>query len=381
VNLTNKNLTVEYLNNIQEKTPFIIIDLRDVEEKYATLKAELPEIDIFYAVKCNPEQQILETLKKSGSNYEIASIGELHRLQSIDVKPAEIIYSNPVKPADHIEEAHKAGVFRFAFDNAEELEKLARYAPGASVYLRISVSNHGSLINLANKFGANREHAVPLLSLAKDLGLVPHGLAFHVGSQSESLELWDEAFDQSVEILKALEEKGMRLDMLNIGGGFPIRYNDKVPSIQEIAKRIRSNVEGLPYGLQLICEPGRYLVGEAGVIATTIIGKTTRHNIQWAYADVGRFQAFVEMFESNKLHYPIFTSIDQLQTSVPKSLYTVTGPSCDSYDTIERNVDLPTNLQIGDRLYFASAGAYTTVYGAPFNDFEVPKPYFLVGDD
>jgi ornithine decarboxylase len=147
--------------------------------------------------------------------------------------------------------------------------------------------------------------------------------------------------------------------------------------MSEIGKKISKNIKKLPYPVKLWCEPGRYLVGEAGVMVTTIIGKTTRHNNPWVFVDAGRFQAFVEMFESNSLQYPIFTSIDDIPSSKPKSLYTVTGPSCDSYDTISRDISLPTNLQVGDRVYFATAGAYTHVYGAPFNDFPVPKLKFI----
>jgi ornithine decarboxylase len=264
-------------------------------------------------------------------------------------------------------------VRHFSFDSAEELAKIAEYAPGSNVYLRMSVSNHGSLINLANKFGANKEHAALLISLADDMGLNADGISFHVGSQSENMQLWDQAFDDVIDVLKLLKKQGIELKTLNIGGGFPINYTEKVPTIKEVGRKINANVKKLPYKMELLCEPGRYLVGEAGVLSTTIIGKTTRLNQLWVFLDVGRFQFFVEMFESSSLKYPVFTSIDDQESAKPKSLYTITGPSCDSYDTIMRDVSLPTNLKIGDKVYFGSAGAYTHVYGSAFNDFPVPK--------
>lgn len=376
MNPVNKKLSNGNLNRLKHKTPFMVIDLDDVRQKYSNMRTHLPDFKISYAVKCNPEEQILQTLKKEGSSFEIASLGELERLIKIGVDPSTVINSNPVKPVEQIEAAYKLGVRHFAFDSPEELVKIAQVAPDARVYLRLSVSNHGSLINLANKFGANKSHAVHLLSLAEDIGLEAWGLAFHVGSQSESTQLWDQAFDDVIDVMDDLEKQGIKISCLNIGGGFPIQYTEKIPSLKEIGQKISKNLEKLPYKVQLWCEPGRYIVGEGGVIATTIIGKTTRYNKPWIFVDAGRFQAFVEMFESDSLQYPIFTSIDKKSGATPQSLYTVTGPSCDSYDTISRDVSLPTNLQVGDKVYFASTGAYTHVYGSPFNDFPVPKVFF-----
>jgi ornithine decarboxylase len=377
MNPTNKKLNSQRLNGLTQKTPYLVIDLSNIENKYKLLSDALPNFTIFYAVKCNPEQKILETLAKKGSSFEIASKGELERLEKIGVNPKDVIFSNPVKPIDHIETVYKQGLTRFAFDSPEELTKIAKYAPGSSVYLRLSVSNHGSLINLSNKFGANKSHAVQLLSLAEDLGLEPYGISFHVGSQAENEELWSRAFEDVFKAMNDLDTKGIRIKSLNIGGGFPVKYTEPATSIEKIGKQVAASLRNLPYDIDLFCEPGRYLVGEAGVIAGTIIGKTTRHNTPWLYVDVGRFQAFIEMFESSSLEYPIFTSIDGTDKANHKETYTITGPSCDSYDTISRDVRLPKHLDVGDVLYFATAGAYTHVYGAAFNDFPVPKVIYL----
>lgn len=375
--VVNPQLSSNFLNKIDHETPFIVVDLENVRQKYIELNSALPDVEIFYAVKSNPERKILETLKKTGSSFEIASIGELNRLIEIGVEPTKVIFSNPVKISSDIQEAHKKGVKYFAFDSPDELQKLKKNAPGCSVYLRISVSNHGSLISLASKFGCSISHARELMTIAQDFGLEPYGVAFHVGSQSENINLWDEAFDHVKKVINDLEISGIRIKSLNIGGGFPVRYVNKIPSIQEIAKKIQTNLKKLPYPLQIWCEPGRFLVAESSVIVSTVIGKASRHNTQWLHLDVGRFQAFIEMFESDSLNYPVYTSIDGQPSAVPMTPYTVTGPTCDSYDTISSEVMLPTNIQIGDRLYFASAGAYTVVYGAPFNDFKVPDPIFV----
>lgn len=373
MNPVNKKLHADYLAKIKQKTPYLVIDLDDIRSKYSTLMRNLPGFEVFYAVKCNPEPTILKTLQRSGSSFEVASVGELKRLIKIGVNPSKVIYSNPVKPTAHIKSAYNLGLNHFAFDSPEELKKIARVAPRSRVYLRVSVSNHGSLINLASKFGAEVSNAVALLSLAEDLGLDAYGIAFHIGSQSENSQLWDQAFDDAIVIMKNASRHGIRIKSLNIGGGFPVHYTERIPAISEIGQKITRNVSRLPYKVKLWCEPGRYLVGESGVIATTIIGTAVRQNVPWIYLDAGRFQAFVEMFESNSLQYPLFTSIDGQPGSKPRSLFTVTGPTCDSYDTISRNVSLPTNLQLGDKIYFSSAGAYTHVYGSSFNDFPVPK--------
>lgn len=373
MNPTNTSLSSTILSDVSVPTPYLIMDLDNIAQKYDDLKKNLPGVNIFYAVKCNPEEPILSILKKKGSHFEIVSLGELHRLIKLGVNPEEVIYSNPVKPIEHIKNTYDLGLRYYSYDSPEELEKIAQYAPGSKVYLRMSVSNHGSLINLSNKFGANKSHAVALLALAEDLGLDPYGLAFHIGSQSENLQLWDQAFEDVCDVLDELQKHNIKLSVLNIGGGFPVTYTEKVPSIEKIGKVIQKHLRTMPYTMDFWCEPGRFLVGEAGVIAGTVIGKATRLNKPWIYLDVGRFQAFVEMFESDSLEYPIFTSIDGKSASKPTSLYTVTGPSCDSYDTISRDVTLPTNLKVGDKVYFATAGAYTHVYGAAFNDFPVPK--------
>jgi ornithine decarboxylase len=260
------------------------------------------------------------------------------------------------------------GVRFFAFDSKEELEKIARYAPGSNVYLRLGVSNSGSQIKLSSKFGCNKSGAVNLMRMAKEHKLSPLGITFHVGSQAETLDVWGQAINDVADIMKDLQHHGIRLEFLNLGGGFPVSYGREVPHIKEIAKEINKAKKKLPYSLGVWCEPGRYLVAGAGTIRSHVIGRALRGKDHWLYLDTGRFQSFIELFESEDIRYPV--SCESKHSK--KMPFTLTGPTCDSYDTIMHNVLLSKDIEIGDTISFGMCGAYTHVYGAPFNDFPVP---------
>lgn len=375
---TNQNLTLEELNKIDAPTPFLVMDSKTIVDKYESLHAGLPDAKVHYAVKCNPDKNILMKLKSVGSHFEIASEKELNRLTEIGVDPADVIFSNPTKIPSHIANTYKQGLKRYAFDCVGEIKKLAKYAPGCEVYLRVSVSNRGSVVPLANKFGAHPNQAIDLLEMARDFGLRPIGFAFHVGSQAENIQAWDIAFEAMGSLYEQAKEHDFDLSILNIGGGYPVHYSMKVPTIQVITEHINKSVK--KYGLQdleLWSEPGRYLVGEAGVMATTVIGRAVRGNHEWLYLDVGRFNGLAELFESEELRYPVISSKDMMKsTEKLKKEFTLTGPSCDSFDTIFHDVPINAAIQEGDRLYLGTAGAYTSVYASEFNDFPMPKIIF-----
>ncbi len=368
-------LNARYLKGSVASTPLMVTDLDYIQRQFYGLKANLPNTKIYYAVKACPAKPILKRLYSTGCGFEIASIGELDRLTELDVEPRDVIFSNPVKIPSHIKQAYDKGVIFYAVDSTEEVDKLHEYAPHSKVYLRINVSNKGSLIKLSDKFGATIDSAVSILTYARKQGLEPIGIAFHVGSQAESLEVWDSAFSRTVKLMKELLKAGIKMKVVNIGGGFPVDHCQPIPSIEDIAARIRANVAKLPYEVDLWCEPGRYLVAESSVIVSSIIGKVRRGDQDWLFLDVGRFQAFVEMFESDSIQYPVTSSKDGPNAKLTN--YVLTGPTCDSCDTITHNALLPETLMIGDKVYFGSAGAYTVVYGAPFNDFQIPSQIFL----
>jgi ornithine decarboxylase len=366
------------LNAISEPTPFLICDLSVIERRHRELTALLPDVRIHYAVKCNPAPEILATVARLGSSFEIASIYELDMVRATGVPPASVLYSNTVKPPAHIAAAWAAGVFRFAFDSEDELRKLAVYAPGCSVYVRLAVEDDQSLFPLSSRFGTSVGEAFRLLNLARQLGLDPYGVTFHVGSQCSNPRAWERAIARCGTLLRRLEPVGIRLRMLDLGGGMPARYVDHVPPLAEIAAAIRRGVDALPYRPEfLVAEPGRVLVAESGVVAATVIGKGSRDGKRWVHLDVGGYNGLMEAIQTGgRWQFPLFTSrVDHFEA--PSVVATVTGPTCDSSDLLFHDVLVPATLAVGDRIYIGTAGAYTTSYASHFNGFPPPTPLFL----
>jgi ornithine decarboxylase len=286
-----------------------------------------------------------------------------------------VIFSNPVKLPAHIRAAARDGVWRFAFDSACELEKLATLAPGAAVYVRLATRHPGSLVPSEGKFGVGVDQAVDLLRRAGSLGLQPYGIAYHVGSQMTDPSAWADATRDSAAVLRRLAGHGIALRMLDVGGGFPARYTDPVPDLSEYGASIAQAAERhLPYPVQLCAEPGRALVAEAGVLVASVIGTAERGGTSWLHLDVGAFNGMMETLETgNRLLYPLADS----RAARDRQRYHVTGPSCDSQDTMFFGVPLSRGLRPGDRVYVYSAGAYTTCYASTFNGFGVPDTYCL----
>jgi ornithine decarboxylase len=371
-------LSPECLEVIDMPTPYLVTDLDTVADRHAAFTAALPGVRAFYAMKCNPSPEILAVLAGRGAGFEIASLGELRMLQRQGVDPADVLYSNPVKPPAHIAEAYAAGLWRFSFDSPNELTKIAEHAPGSAVYVRLCVDDRESVFPLSRKFGADPEDALGLMLLAQRLGLRPYGITFHVGSQCGSPDAWRRAIGVSGELLSRLADEGIELGMLNLGGGFPARYVAEVPSIQAIADLINPALDELPYRPALIAaEPGRHLVAESAVMAAGVIGRERRGDENWLFADVGAYNGMMETLQTaNGWHYPLWTSLAD-HAEVPHLPFTVTGPSCDSSDTMFLNVLLPATIDVGDTLYIGSAGAYTLSYASAFNGFEPPTPLFV----
>jgi ornithine decarboxylase len=362
-------------------TPFLACDLDAVADRYLRFTKELPGVDVHYAMKCNPSEEVLRTLAAYGSGFEIASLGELRMLQAIGVDPAEVLYSNPIKPPAHIVEAHRAGLWRFSFDGEGELRKLARYAPGSAVYVRLGVDDSTSTFPLSRKFGADEHEAHALLLLARELGLRPYGVTFHVGSQCGSTAAWRQAVASAGRLMRALLADGVRLEMLDVGGGFPARYGDRVPSLADIAGTLQPALtELLPYRPPVLAaEPGRHLVAESAVLVAGVLGREVRGHEQWVYLDVGAYNGLMETQQTaNRWRYPLWTSRAD-HVDVPHEAFTVTGPSCDSSDTMFLGVALPSTIEVGDHVYIGSTGAYTLSYASAFNGFPPPEPVFVGG--
>jgi ornithine decarboxylase len=368
-------LTPAELTNFHHPTPYLLMDLDAVDRAYQAITQALPDITVRYAVKCNPDERILRRLHAAGSAFEMASYSELQTLTSLGVRAEDIIFSSPVKPWNQIREAAGAGVWRFAFDSASELDKLAEYAPGAGVYVRLSTSDLGSEVPSEGKFGVGAGQAIELMQLASSLGLEPYGIAYHVGSQMTNPTAWEDATRQSGAILRALEGHGTKLSMLNIGGGFPARYAVQIPDLAECGSCIRRAVDRhLPYSMQICAEPGRALVAEAGVLVASVIGTAERRGKSWLHLDVGAFNGMIEtLLTQNRLIYPLADS----RGLVDRCPYHITGPTCDSQDTMFFGVSLSRGLMPGDQVYIYTAGAYTTCYASTFNGFSLPTTYCL----
>jgi ornithine decarboxylase len=351
-------------------TPYLTIDLERVERAYRELCGALPEAAVHYAMKCNPDRRILRTLASAGASFEIASAQELSELIAIGVAPADVLFSNPVKFPGHIQQAYAAGVWRFAFDSDAELNKIAEHAPGAAVYVRLATTAAGSEVPSEGKFGVDAQTAARLLRRAVNLGLRCHGITFHVGSQMTDPGAWETAIGHSAVLIRDLLNSGLAITMLDLGGGFPARYDHDVPELDAYGKQIRAAVEThLPYPVQLVVEPGRALVAEAGTMTAGVIGVARRGERTWIHLDVGAFNGMMESLETqNQLRYPVSDS----RNSAHRTRCTLTGPTCDSQDTMLYDVPLSADLTTGDQVFIHVAGAYTTGYASRFNGFDIP---------
>lgn len=353
-----------------KKTPALLISKKTIEEKYRELCEGLGSTRIHYALKANPHRGLAKFLHELGIGFEIASTGELKLLLSLGVPPGKIISSNPMKDPSFIKLAYSHGIGDFAFDSYPELEKLSCCAPGSGVYVRLTVLNEGSEWPLSRKFGVETDIAAKLLVQARAMGLRPEGIAFHVGSQCTEPLTWIKAIEKSRALWELVKGQGITLNTLNIGGGFPIRYTKPVPPIADVAKTAINTIRRVfPEDINIVAEPGRSLVGEAGVLVTTVIAKATRNGQRWVYLDVGVFNGLMESIGGIKYSYTT-------ERSGAISKCVLAGPSCDSFDVISDEVALP-DLDIGDRVCITSAGAYTTAYASRFNGFPVPTTYLV----
>ncbi|MGP0092400.1 MAG: type III PLP-dependent enzyme [Xanthobacteraceae bacterium] len=361
-----------FLDAARIPTPFVVIDLDVVRAKYAALRILFPNALIFYAVKANPAADIIGALAKLGASFDLASGGEIDRCCAAGVQAHSLSFGNTVKHETEIARAHGLGIDLFAFDSIGELEKIGRAAPGARVFCRILVESKGAEWPLTRKFGCTPEMAVELLQRAKMLGVRPVGVSFHVGSQQTDPRQWRAAIASAEFIFRSSARGGLDLELLNIGGGLPAHYRSPVPPIEAYAETIeRALTEHFALARpQIIVEPGRYIVGDAGVLRAEVllVARKTRDAIErWIYLDAGRYNGLVES-QGERIHYQIRTPHD----GQPAGPAILAGPTCDSTDIIYERARyaLPFDLAIGDLVDFLSAGAYTASYASvEFNGF------------
>jgi ornithine decarboxylase len=369
-----------FLRETKASTPFVVIDLDVVRSRYRALRELLPDASIYYAVKANPSPSVIATLAELGSNFDLASSGEIDRCLQLGVAATRCSFGNTVKSERDVARAVSEGLDLFALDSAGELEKLARLAPGARVFCRLMVANTGSQWPLSRKFGCSHEMAVDLLLRAKALGLRPAGVSFHVGSQQTDPHEWALAITGAGSVFRACARAGLDLELLNVGGGLPAHYRSPVPPIAAYADTIESALQ-FEFGSarpRLFIEPGRYMVGDAGVLRSTVLltAVKSRHSTRrWIYLDAGRYNGLPETFEE-RIQYRIRTPHD----GTPSEHATLAGPSCDSTDILYQRTEysLPVDLAIGDPVDFLSAGAYTASYASvEFNGFPPIRTYHV----
>jgi ornithine decarboxylase len=368
-----------FLADRQPQTPCLVVDLDVVRQAYKKLSRAMPEAVIYYAVKANPAHEILSLLASLGSSFDCASLNEIDQVLAAGGSAERISFGNTIKRHSDIAAAHARGVCLFAFDSREELEKIAYAAPGARVFCRILTSGAGAEWPLSRKFGCEPEMAEELLLAARDLGVVPCGISFHVGSQQRDPHQWDDAVATAAKLFRSLADAGIELDLLNIGGGFPARYRRKLPVLCAYGAAIRRAIHTY-FGNQLpnvIVEPGRQMVGEAGIIQTEVLlisRKARRDDRRWVYLDIGKFGGLAET-EGEAIQYPV-----RSRRRGRRERVILAGPTCDSADVLyERsNYRLPVDLSIGDKIEIRATGAYTSTYASVgFNGFEPLRCYCI----
>lgn len=370
----------DFLDTNPLDTPCLVVDVDVVEQNYMTLKDAMPQAAIFYAVKANPAAPVLDRLVRLGSSFDAASVPEIEDCLKAGAQPSVISYGNTIKKSADIQRAHDLGIDLFAFDSEGELDKLAAHAPGAKVYCRILTENVGADWPLSRKFGCELDMAVELMVQAREKGLIAHGISFHVGSQQTDPDQWDVAIDRTAMVFTDLKARGIELKMINIGGGYPVRYREDIPEIDVFARAIQASMtkhfgNDLP---EMMIEPGRSVVGSAGVIQAEVVlvsKKRLDADRRWVYLDIGMFGGLAETM-GEAIKYAIKTPHDGKKTGP----VAIAGPTCDGADILyeETPYDLPLDLAAGDRVLIEATGAYTTTYASVnFNGFEPMREHYL----
>ena len=363
-----------------DEGPVLVVDLDVVRTNYQNFAKALPDTRVFYAVKANPSPEVLAVLASMGSCFDTASVAEIEMVLAAGATADRISYGNTIKKERDIARAYALGVRLYAVDCNAEVEKIARAAPGSRVFCRILSDCVGAEWPLSRKFGCEPAMAADVLEHAHKLGLEAHGLSFHVGSQQTNQNAWDRALASAAGVFKECGERGMNLSMVNLGGGFPTKYTKNVPTVKAygtaIFRALRKHFGNrIP---ETIIEPGRGMVGNAGVIEAEVVlvsKKSVEDEVRWVYLDLGKFGGLAETMDES-IRYPIRTPRDG-DAIGPCVL---AGPTCDSMDVLYEKVpyELPVSLEIGDRVLIEGTGAYTATYASvAFNGFAPLKAYHI----
>jgi ornithine decarboxylase len=370
----------EFLKQRQGEGPCLVVDLDVVRDNYNSFAKALPDTKVFYAVKANPAPEILKLLVSMGCCFDVASVTETQAVLAAGATPDRVSYGNTIKKESEIAKVFQLGVTLFAVDCEAEVEKVAHAAPGTRVICRIHCDGTGAEWPLSRKFGCEPDYATDILELAHRSGLVAHGISFHVGSQQHNVEAWDRALASTASIFRACAERGINLAMVNLGGGFPAKYVRKTPKLESYGKAIfralrRHFGNAVP---ETIIEPGRGLVGNAGMIEAEVVliaKRSPEDELRWVYLDIGKFHGLAETIDES-IRYPIRTSKDRDEMAP----CVIAGPTCDSVDVLYEKTPypLPISLAIGDKVLIEATGAYTATYSSVgFNGYPPLRQYVI----
>jgi ornithine decarboxylase len=373
-------------------TPVFIIDHEKIRENYREFREKLPDVQAYFAVKANSNPEIIKTMYDMGASFDVASLPEFmlvhENIKHLSEKEQEdfiwnkIIYANTIKPSDVLAKLNNYKIL-VTFDNIEELKKIKKHSPDVGLILRIRVPNTGSMVELSSKFGAHPGEAVDLIAEALNLGLGVEGISFHVGSQCNNFDNYSQALNFASSIFKEAELRNYHIGftgkedtkrkILDIGGGFPVKYTPDVKSFSDLAEKLNSEIKRMfpKDDIQVIAEPGRFIVATACTLVTKIVGKAIRDGKTCYYLNDGVYHTFSgQVFDHQ--HYPLHSFKDG-----EKKLCATFGPTCDAFDTISLADELPEDLQIDDLLYAENIGAYTIASTTYFNGFPPPKVVHL----
>ncbi len=370
----------EFLRTRRPEGPCLVVDLDVVRENFTTFRRALPDSRVFYAVKANPAPEILRLLAELGSCFDCASVAEIEMAMDAGATADRISFGNTIKKERDVARAFQLGIRLFAVDCEAEVDKIARAAPGSRVFCRILCDGAGAEWPLSRKFGCDPSMAPTVLEHAHRSGLEAYGVSFHVGSQQGNTGAWDQALASAAGLFRELGERGIGLKMVNLGGGFPAKYLKDVPQVNAYGRAITDSVRR-HFGNRLpetIIEPGRGMVGGAGVIKTEVVLISKKHaddTMRWVYLDIGKFGGLAETMDE-AIRYPIRTLHDGDETAP----CVLAGPTCDSADVLYEKAPyaLPISLAIGDEVLIEGTGAYTTTYASvAFNGFPPLKAYVI----
>ena len=361
----------------EQGTPVFVINHEKIRQNYREFRKHLPDVQVYFAVKANSNPEIVKTLYDIGSSFDVASMPEfmivhenfkhLPKKEQQEFIWDKIIYANTIKPIDTLKALDKYKPL-VTFDNHYEILKIRDHAPHAGLVLRLRVPNTGSMVELSSKFGAHPGEAVDLIIEAFDNGLIVEGLSFHVGSQCTNFENYMQALQIAASIIKEVEERtGRKIRILDIGGGFPVKYHPGIRSIRTLARKLNAEIKRLfPSDMQILAEPGRFLVANTCTLVAKVVGKAVRDGKPCYYINDGVYHTYSgQVFDH--INYPVLP-FKRGETQISA----VFGPTCDAFDTITLSAELP-DLDIGDLVYSENIGAYSHASSTYFNGFPPAK--------